>query len=58
MGVIAQYKASTTVSERACIKNTMKKNNSIQGTYNRLRARMYERYNRGEQSNTRLTLLS
>lgn len=58
MGVIAQYKASITVSERARIKNTMKKNNSIQGTYNRLRARTYERYNGREQPNTRLTLLS
>ncbi len=45
-GVIAQYKASTIVSKRAYIKNIMKKNNLVKGTYNRLRARMYERYNR------------
>lgn len=44
IGVKAQYKASTTISERAYMKNTTRKNNSVQGIHKYLRAYIYKGY--------------
>lgn len=57
-GIIAQYKASTIVSEYAYMKNTMRKNNLVEIIHNRLRMHIYERYNRKKQLSRRLALLS